>query len=563
MSSGTNSYSVTSTGTDVASNTFDVVQGVTYALNLSYTDPATGYSASLSGNGIIIHDNEENGVLGDYLAECDIDTTKTASVDVIKVDVIEMNFKDSVNNTGTPENNNFDIVNDSGNLIVPDHGPEWTSIAGEIGETVYIKNRKVCADVKFKITPIISNKPISLNLYSEGDLDFTPMGTTNHEIILTFDTSGYAIKTFTTYTNKVANMLDRKEYIIAWKGNASGNVVKQHIYTLYGIPCDNYNNSTSKNSPSHNHLKYLLGPEINNKGKWCNGKSTLNMNSSDSISRAIQKGIHRDGNFEEGTNVSNPWELMEKTGICEEFAELMKEGLFVLGIPASKIDRKSVTSSVIVKSIWFGKPALKKLIKFFIETENGPLWINEGVCGVYTDDHEMRYYDLAGSIEIGKGGWDSPTDASDNNLWYEGSTNSHGSIIYEINEQEQYGTWSPTSLSPYDANASKELLDTQIKIISITLLNSNNLYMFSYRTEGVKNFGTKAFILIKKQNSKTQKWDDFYSIEKEIEKKWDNLQSIEVTIAEKGSYSVQAWIATDDNETIEGMWQTPINEFDK
>jgi len=113
MSSGTNSYSVTSTGTDVASNTFDVVQGVTYALNLSYTDPATGYSASLSGNGIIIHDNEENGVLGDYLAECDIDTTKTASVDVIKVDVIEMNFKDSVNNTGTPENNNFDIVNDS------------------------------------------------------------------------------------------------------------------------------------------------------------------------------------------------------------------------------------------------------------------------------------------------------------------------------------------------------------------------------------------------------------------------------------------------------------------
>ena len=89
MSSGTNSYSVTSTGTDVASNTFDVVQGVTYALNLSSTPLDLSYSASLSGNGIIIHDDyeDENGVLGDYLHACGVDTSKTAAVDVIKVDM--------------------------------------------------------------------------------------------------------------------------------------------------------------------------------------------------------------------------------------------------------------------------------------------------------------------------------------------------------------------------------------------------------------------------------------------------------------------------------------------
>jgi len=403
-----------------------------------------------------------------------------------------MDFKDSVDGTGAPEDNNFDIVDDSCSLIVPNRGPEWTSIAGEIGETVYIIGRKVRADVKLKINPVISGVPLQLELYSGGDLDFTPAGTADHTVTLTFDSAGYATHTFTTHTKKLSDVLDRKEYTITWEGCASGNEVKQHIYTLYGVPVDNWNRTAPPSDPQHTHLKYLLGPQVGGEGEWCNEKSTLKEIAVDSIPYAVQQGIIRDGAFPPGGGAScgNPWKVVTTVtgGVCEDWAELMKQALLVAGVPGAKLRRKSVVSSMISRPSWFGAGP-KNLIKAFREAGSTGIWMNEGVCGVNTSDKGWRYYDLAGSDEIGKGGWATPNDSSDNNLWYEPTPSNHGPVIFEIVE-EVYGTWTPQATPPYETTAIK---NEYPKLLELgTVAKAGDDFTINYRTEGVKDVGVKV-----------------------------------------------------------------------
>jgi hypothetical protein len=469
-------------------------------------------------------------------------------VTVLKVDIVEMNFIDSINSIGASEDNNFDIVNDTGALIVPNRGPEWTTATGEIGETIYIADRKARADVKLKITPVISGTPLVMELYSKGDLDFTPAGTADHTVALTFDSTGYATHTFTTYAKNVSNVLDRKEYVITWDGYASGNEVRQHIYTLYGAPVDNYN-GTVPSDPQYTHLKYLLGPKVGTQGEWCKGKSDLKESDAlTSIPLAVRNGIKAAGAFHSGRG-TGPWSVVTPSGgVCEDFAELMKQALLIAGVPNGKLDRKSVVSSVISRPTWFGGGA-KKIIKAFIEHAGGTdIWVNEGVCGVNTDDKGMRYYDLAGSDKIGKGGWNTPGDSSDNNLWYEPPP-SHGPVMYDI-LQELYGSWTLQTKDPYDGTANK-FPQKQIQLGSVA--KSGDDFTISYRTEGAKDVGVKVQMTLYKYEGTTLVEKQIK--EKVIANKWDNAQDITFTITENGSYTVRAKIITSTGLWCLSMWE--------
>lgn len=476
-----------------------------------------------------------------------------ANLVVAEGDIMEMDFKDGLDAYGNSANNNFDIVDSSGNPIVTNRGPEWKSITGMIGPSVYNKNSKVRSDVKLKISPVVTT-PIEMELYSDSDLDFTPNGTSNHTVTLTFDSAGYTTNTFTTYSMKTEDAMDRKEYVINWQGSASGNTITQTIYTLYGNPTDYWNNAASLEDPQYDHLKYLLGPKIGSEGEWCKGKSTLNMNDADSVPYAVQQGIRTDGAFSGGGgSCTNPWNVVATAngGVCEDYAELMKQSLLVAGVPASKLDRKSVVSSVIERSTWFGGSG-KKLIKAFKEYQGAStIWINEGVCGINTDDEGWRYYDLAGSAAIGKGGWSTPNDNSDNNLWYEpSSTNNHGPVMYEIVE-ELYGSWTPQTTPPYEATAYKDEFPQLIEIGSVT--TNGTAFTVEYRTEGAKDVGTKVKMTLFKLDGST--WVQTQTQTNSISQKWDNAQNITFTITEDGTYTVTAEIDKSDDTSPYIAWE--------
>jgi hypothetical protein len=44
---------------------------------------------------------------------------------VVRADIEEMDFKDSVDGSGNATNNNFDLVDSSGNLVVTNRGPAF------------------------------------------------------------------------------------------------------------------------------------------------------------------------------------------------------------------------------------------------------------------------------------------------------------------------------------------------------------------------------------------------------------------------------------------------------
>ena len=257
-----------------------------------------------------------------------------------------------------------------------------------VGETVYIRERKGRADVKLKITPVISGTALDLVLYSTGDLDFTPSGTADHTVTLTFDAAGNATHTFTTHAKKTSHMLDYDEYKINWQGDANTEV-RQHIYTLYGAPVDNGPGTVAAVCPRHIHLKYLLGPEMGDEGDWCwllFFEPTLKEKYTDSVVYAVYQGIIDDGTLNlTGDALPDVWQVVSGSGgRCLEFAELMKAALLVAGVPdqpnESTLKVRNVVSKI-VRTSWLGG-AGKTVLQSFYEVDNPGQstwkWLNQG-----------------------------------------------------------------------------------------------------------------------------------------------------------------------------------------
>ncbi|MBN1916431.1 MAG: hypothetical protein JW889_00865 [Verrucomicrobia bacterium] len=185
------------------------------------------------------------------------------------------------------------------------------------------------------------------------------------------------------------------------------------------------------------------------------------------------------------------------------------------------------------------------------------MWLNEGVCGVFTSDNGWRYYDVAGPGGVGKGGWSTPKDKTDNNLWYEPPPD-NGPVIFELVD-EVYGTWDPQATPPYNAEATQDL----IWLIEVTgVENTGDDYSIEYRTEGVKDVGIKVRIrLLKEVNGQ---WVEVDGEEQAIAQKWDNLQSVTFTIAENGAYKATAEIQTASGQTLFSTWNDDLGmEFSR
>lgn len=469
---------------------------------------------------------------------------------VYRVDILSLDFVDSVAAGGAATDNNFDIVNAQGEYLVPGRGPEWTSTAGMVGETVYIMDSKVRASATMKITPVISGTPMNLEIYSEGDLDFTPTGSQSHSLTITFGSAGYASHTFTTFAKTVLNMMERKEYSITWKGAASGSSASMFIYTLYGKPHDEWSMNQITKEPQYEHLQYLLGPAIGSEGLWCNGTSTLEESTEHSIPFAIQQGMRADGFYRGGDQAESPWDVVMEPngGTCEDGASLMRLALMLAGVPDGSIQRKSVVSSVIDVPSWFGGQA-KKLLKVFIEPPGVPgEWLNEGVCGVQTTDKGMRYYDLAGPGCIGSGGWATPYDSNNgDNLWYEPPTpEQHGPVIYQIID-ELYGSWRPTDEPPYEQAALQYSLQLLQINESAPAVNGSTVTI-SFRTEGVKDVGTKVRLYLWRLVNGN--WQETQTVDVAIQQKWNNSQSATFTISTSGQFQVTGEILKADDTAL-------------
>ena len=161
----------------------------------------------------------------------------------------------------------------------------------------------------------------------------------------------------------------------------------------------------------------------------------------------------------------------------------------------------------------------------------------------------MLFYDLAGSDQIGKGGWATPSDSTDNNLWYEPTASTPGPVIHEFVE-ELYGTWTLQTTAPYEATASKNAIK-QIKIGTVT--KSGDDFTVSYRTEGAQSVGTRVFLSLLKWDGSAYVAVPGSTKAKVIAQKWDNSQTVIFTISTDGSYKVKAQIATPAGITY-GQW---------
>ncbi|MCK4343275.1 MAG: hypothetical protein KAY37_16295, partial [Phycisphaerae bacterium] len=412
--------------------------------------------------------------------------------------------------------------------------------------TCYIRDTRVRAEVSFQSDPVITNESMELEVYSEEEIDLTPQGTAEHEVTLNFDAQGQTSHTFTAFQTTVGNELDLIDFTIDWEGAADDEQVVQPIYVLYGPPVDNWNGAAPAHEPTVYHLKMLLGPTVGGGGEWANGATSLDKLD---LPRHVQLGVAGDGIFAQPGG-GDPWQVVRTGGVCEDFAELMKQALLTIGAPPDKVDRKSVVSSVIVRSTWLGRAREIRVCKAFREVPGGTVWINEGVCGVQTDDAGWLYYDVAGSDEIGVGGWAAPGDPTDNNLWYEPPTGAHGPIIYEVVE-ELYGCWNPQTSPPYTPGLAR-WYPSQIRAMSLTAAGAN--LTITYRTEGVKDVGTQVQAELLKRDVGGQ-YHVVATHTQAIAQKWDNQQSYTFQTLAAGTYKVRLSIQTSAGQTPYNVWR--------
>ena len=466
----------------------------------------------------------------------------------VHLDVQSVNWEDGLTTGGAAIDNNFDIRADSGGLLVPGYGPEWVDPppGGKGYSTCYIRDTRVRAEVAFQSDPAIMDEALELAVYSDEEIDLTPQGTAEHQTTLNFDGQGRASRAFTAFQITTGDELDFKAFTIDWKGAADGGQVIQPVYVLYGAPRDNWNETAPADEPMMYHLRMLLGPPVGGAGEWANGATSLDKLD---LPRHVQLGVLGDGIFAQPGG-GNPWQVVRTGGVCEDFAELMKQALLVIGVLEAKLDRKSVVSSVVTRPTWFGEALEMKLIKAFREVPGGQIWINEGVCGVQTDDAGWMYYDVAGSDEIGVGGWATPGDPTDNNLWYEPPEGQHGPIIYEVVEG-LYGCWTPQTSTPYTPGLGR-WYPQQIRAMSLTPAGAN--LTITYRTEGAKDVGTQVQAELLKRDAGGE-YNVVATHTQAIAQKWDNQQSYTFQTLDAGTYKVRLSIQTSAGQTLYEVWR--------
>lgn len=479
-------------------------------------------------------------------------------VDRCRLIVASVNWTDGLTAAGQPIDNNFDIRKDTATLLVPRYGPEWQAgMPGARGsETCYIRDTRPRAEVVFTADPPVVSQNLEVVVWSEGDIDLTPAGTAAHNVVLQFDQQGRATHTFTAYQQTVGGTLDFKDFTLTWKGAADGGQVPQQvvqpIYVLYGPPVDHYNKTAPDHEPLLFHLRMLLGPKVGPRGEWAKGATSLNKLD---LPRRVQLGVQGDGIFNvRRQDWGNPWDVVTpgRGNVCESFAELFKEALVLVGVPAAKLDRKSVVSAVVARPSWLGHSHQQMLIKAFMETPgpNASIWINEGVCGAQTDDVGWQYYDVAGSDEIGTGGWGAPGDPAGNNLWYEPPVGQHGPVMYAIVE-DTYGTWVPPTEVPY---APFPVVGrpwvAQVEVTGLVHAGTN--LTVTYRTEGAKDNGQKVLVTLLRKVAR--QWDTVATHVEPIAQRWDNEQSHTFGLLLSGTYKVEVAIQTAGGQTPFGTW---------
>jgi Invasin, domain 3 len=569
---------------DVTQTVKTNVQGVA---QVTLTAAATSGTATVTGAASM-------GMLSD---------SKTISIFMIQMKVLSMDFVNLDDNNP----NNFNIRKSDTELLVPGGGPEWKLAADgvtpvQVGPTIYIQGTKLKAKVALQVTPVPTPKSFNVELWTDGAVDFTAEGDDKKTFSLTVGNDGTVTRTFTANTNKAPTKLGFYQSVkFTWKGCAN-QAVTQQIYVLAGKPLDRFpkGRTAPESEPLSTHLQMLLGPTISlskfkggvdqgkqDKGEWINNTSDLAADGATSIQAAVRTGLVKDGSFDvniQGT--ADPWDVvLGKGSICESFAQLMVESLLVAGIPESSTQRKSVVAlPVIVRPTWLGQPGPMKLINAFVEPPGGgPSWINEGVVGVLTSNKGWRYYDVAGTITIGTGGWDTPNDPGgmgvDQNLWYVGQTGTapkDGPVIKNVTA-ELYGTWERPAAdingikpnnpggNPWDAGCSKNSFP---RLVSVTQRGYSDVgktkMRIWYRTEGVKNVGTQVEIKMFRWDG-VSAWVNVGSNKKAIANMWDNSDEIDIpfgAVPNTGLFRFEARILDATNTLkFSGSWEDTDPNF--
>jgi hypothetical protein len=331
LKSGTNSYSVSSIGHNVSSNTFDVVQGLRYTASLSFNGYTAGYRASIRGNGIIITD--ENSMLEDHELECCVDTNLTAAVDVIKVQLKSINFSGTNNHVLSKKNENWkdDMFADDGNISIT--YPEWQDtnkdrIPDKNEPVCYTKGSKPEMAVVLSISPTIStNLSVKIRL-KKGD---AVLMTTNNISITGSEVSIANLAWSSTLEDAVQN----KDYVLDWEYSLDGGTT----YTSLGTSVTKF--FLTDGTPS--------GPTVMVKRlDWClekvSGEKKL-----DNIILSLHSYINTNSPpvFLVSTNEWPPgtppiWSMLDpkfKGGSCIAHSNLLKHILNLIGVSGGKLVR--------------------------------------------------------------------------------------------------------------------------------------------------------------------------------------------------------------------------------
>lgn len=456
----------------------------------------------------------------------------TWNVNAVTLQIVQVDLQDGLDQEGQSKNNNFDIVDDTGTLLVAEGSPEWKPTSSQ--PTVYIMNSRPKAKVKFKATPAIPNQSLTADIYSTGDLAFTIDGeATSHSVALSFNADSEAEATFTSVSSVAAD-IRKKTYSCTWGTSTGDASTPATIYTLYGVPCDQDNDSTYAERPSLSHIDYIAGDN-----GWCVGKSIPLRDGDLSFIKAVSDGIQAESLFEIGGTklYEDPWDILDdgNTGVCEAITPLMEAALAVLGFTHTM--RKSVITPFQLKTTWFGENISVGVVSgFFMSSTGANLWFNESVCGATTWDG-LYFYDVNLGVD-GVGGWDTPDsyNSASNNLWYTPTVSgpTHGPVIHAVNWNvyaEIVGSGAPHD--PY--NAVDRVPKQQITITDLSFSTNGN-FSFNIRTEGAAQGSTVDWAVYK--GPKNGHNNIITNGTLQVSQQWNNTNPISVPVNEHQVYFV-------------------------
>lgn len=537
-----------------------------------------------------------------------------------KVQLVEVDFVNAVGVNGNSLNNNFKFsevyyqkANENSTEVVPtvlpNHDVEWNS-KGQRHDSIYIKNTYARFKATFKWNdPDGGGVPNGkLRLYTSGDIEANAEGANANGLVSVIPDIEGMFSVYFVSKVKLADRLDRKEYVINWEGDAKGNAFKQVIYLFYGEPNDKWNNfvpgasnvmAIPKECPFRGYAQILLGPKIDFGiqdhpkfiGEWLNGTSELK---EEEIPKVLSAKILETTLFLPGSHIrGNPWERIGQPAFCEDQADIMREALRFIGVPESKLRRRSITGHPKSLQSWLGDAPLSdraRLVQSFNEPMTGP-WLNEGVVGVEVEkvdgNSEWIYYSISTQV---KGPGDPSLPAQEliggrQNMWFNPTAQTPGPIM--ASWQEVYGWWEPQNVEPHltdDRTFGPELLgkikplqlpDNQFltidprrraRMISVTKFTSDG--KMTVRTEGAKDIGTHVIVRVYEVAANGGTGRMAASAAVPIDAKWDNKIEIEFLFEDvlTGRFKVVAQIRPlgwdpDDNQGFPLAWDNYDNDF--